>query len=462
MKTTRNYIWVIILLSLSIASNSQSKTFRVNRKADGYKGLWSSSIKDSEGNYFYSGGSATATFQNNPVAIYSPEVKKTFFVYGGTTTGNERHLQIMVSYHDNNTGLVPRPVIVYEKEGVTDCRDNPSISIDGEGHILVFVSGMGRTRPGMIFRSTLPYSIDSFDLVKEGEMVLPQPWLSRDDTLLVVYKKFLRDIELYFTKSADSKSWTKETRLTSMGGNSSLSGYYGNRLWIAFTCYLERNLEKQSNLYLMYTDDNGRSWKNFSGEVLGMPLTNRINEAMIRNYEDDHKYVYLKDMVIDETGNPVILAIISDDYMNGNRTATREWDLVSYDNGKWEYTPICKSGHNHDTGVLYLSGNRLTLAGTTEPGPQKDGTGGAIAIWESTDKGKSWSMSRQLTYPGKYNYSNVRRPINPSGKFYCFWSDGDPEEVSECNIYFSDFNLKATRVLPYDMKRELELPDRIK
>ena len=30
-------------------------------------------------------------------AIYAPEVKKTFFVYGGTTTADEKHLLIMIS-----------------------------------------------------------------------------------------------------------------------------------------------------------------------------------------------------------------------------------------------------------------------------------------------------------------------------------------------------------------------------
>ena len=72
-----------------------------NAKADGYKGIWFTLGQFSEYGDKYSGGLGTYTANHIPIAIYSPEVKKTFFVYGGTTAKDQRHLLIMISYFDH-------------------------------------------------------------------------------------------------------------------------------------------------------------------------------------------------------------------------------------------------------------------------------------------------------------------------------------------------------------------------
>ncbi len=104
-----------------------------NIRADGYKGLWSKSGPPLEYGYKYSGGMGTFSSQHKPLAIYSPESEKTFFVFGGTSSPGESHLQIMVSYYDHKTHKVPKPVVVYDKMGVNDPQDNATISIDSKG-----------------------------------------------------------------------------------------------------------------------------------------------------------------------------------------------------------------------------------------------------------------------------------------------------------------------------------------
>ncbi len=54
-------------------------------QADGYRGIWymNQSTGD-EYKYKYSGGFATYPQQQEPIAIYSAAVNKTFFVYGGS------------------------------------------------------------------------------------------------------------------------------------------------------------------------------------------------------------------------------------------------------------------------------------------------------------------------------------------------------------------------------------------
>lgn len=67
-------------------------------RADGYRGIWFTLGQFSEYGDKYSGGLGTYTSSHVPVAIYSKQAKKTFFVYGGTTAQNERHLLIMISF----------------------------------------------------------------------------------------------------------------------------------------------------------------------------------------------------------------------------------------------------------------------------------------------------------------------------------------------------------------------------
>ena len=116
-------------------------------KSRGYAGIWFTLGRVSEYGDKYSGGLGTYTAKHVPLAVYSTEANKTFFVYGGAKNG-ERHLLAMASYYDHATGLVPRPSIVHDKGGVDDPHDNPSIALDGCGHVWVFVSGRGRGRPG--------------------------------------------------------------------------------------------------------------------------------------------------------------------------------------------------------------------------------------------------------------------------------------------------------------------------
>jgi len=153
-------VWLVLLLPVRLAAQ--------NARAGGYKGIWFTLGQPSQYGDKYSGGLGTYTSSHIPIAIYAKKVNKTFFVYGGTTKQDERHLLIMLSYFDHSSNTVPKPVIVYDKVGVNDPHDNASLSIDESGYIWVFVSGRNTTRPGIIFKSRKPYGIDSFEQVKTG------------------------------------------------------------------------------------------------------------------------------------------------------------------------------------------------------------------------------------------------------------------------------------------------------
>jgi len=434
------------------------KAYSQNPTVPGYKGIWFTLGQFSEYGDKYSGGLGTYTADHIPIAVYSPEAQKTFFVYGGTTSAIERHLLIMISYYDHKTRTVPKPVIVYDKKGIDDPHDNAALSIDNEGFIWVFVSGRSRARPGFIFKSASPFGISSFELIKEGEMTYPQPWWVNGEGFLYLLTKYTKGRELYWSTSPDGIKWTEDQKLAGMGGHYQVTNITGRKLVSVFNYHPGGNVDKRTNIYAVQTEDMGRTWKTIDGKIIKTPLTDPHNEALIRDYEDEKKLVYINDLNFDKDGNPVILAIISNDFRPGPGGDPRVWTIIHWKNNKWNFHKVCESTHNYDMGSLYIEKNVWKIIGPTEPGPQKYGTGGEIALWISRDEGVSWERIRSLTEKSIRNHSYVRRPVNAHKDFYSFWADGDADKHSESHLYFS--NKKGDKVweLPFVMDTEFARP----
>lgn len=450
----------LTLVLMSVAALT-FETFPQNLKADGYKGIWFRFDEKFEYGYKFSGGLSTYSPQHRPLAIYSPEAEKTFFVYGGTTSAKEQHLQIMVSYFDHRRHTVPKPVIVYDKQGVSEPHDNSSIAIDEDGYIWIFVSGRLRTRPGLIFKSKLPYSIESFEEATIWEMTFPQAW-SLNNNLMLVFIRVKEGPELYLAVSPDGKNWDNVKRLAAMGGNFHATGIHGNRLFVAFNYHPEGKLDARTNLYMIQTDDMGETWRTIDGNIIDVPLEKSDNEALIRDFEKENKLVYLNDLSFDREGNPVILAIISNSFKPGPEGDPREWMVISRKDNKWNFSKVCESTHNYDGGVFYLRDDGWCVIGPTEPGPEKYGTGGEIAVWVSHDEGLTWTKERDVTKNSLVNNTYVRRPVSAHKEFYAFWADGDAEKLSRSKLYFTNEKCNKVWVLPYDMKREFQKPVRVK
>ena len=50
----------------------------------------------------------------------------------------------MIGEYDHKKGTVSKPTVVFDKNGVDDPHDNPSLLIDNEGYLWVFVSGRNK------------------------------------------------------------------------------------------------------------------------------------------------------------------------------------------------------------------------------------------------------------------------------------------------------------------------------
>ena len=77
-----------------------------NPTVDGYRGIWFTIKQGHEYGDKYSGGLGTYTMKHIPMAVYSPEADKTFFVYGGAPNDKELYLQCMIGCYDHATGDV--------------------------------------------------------------------------------------------------------------------------------------------------------------------------------------------------------------------------------------------------------------------------------------------------------------------------------------------------------------------
>lgn len=420
-------------------------------RAEGYRGIWFR-LEQFDGDYGdkYSGGLGTYTSKHVPMAIYAPAAGKTFFTYGGTPAG-DRDLQIMVSEYDHSAHKVPRPAIVdhkpepnpsYDADTVIDPHDNATISLDPLGHLWVFVSGRSRNRPGRIYRSQDPHSVDGFDLVHEWEFfAYPQPtWF--DNQALLCYTIYNSDghRELYWRTATDGYEWTEPSKLVGIGGHYQVSDVRDETFVTACNWHPDGIPDRRTNLYVFCSRTRGETWETIEGREIEPPLEEPNNPALVIDYAAQNRLVYLNDISIDTDGNPVVLYVTSEGHEPGPKNDPRRWQLTRWTGGEWQTNTITTSDHNYDSGSLYLDDDKWFAIGPTEQGPQPYHTGGQLAIWRSTDDGESWEQIRKLPTFDGFNATYVRRPRDAAAPFEYFWADADASVESESRLYFGSLD----------------------
>lgn len=456
---------LIFLILLEFTSGAQSLN---NSKINGYRAIWFELNQKYEYGDKYSGALGTYTADHIPLAVYSEKANKTFFVYGGTTNEIERHLLCMIGEFDHKTGKVSKPTVVFDKQGVNDPHDNPSLMIDDEGYLWVFVSGRNTSRPGYKFRSEKPLNIDRFEQVTQEEMTYPQPW-NTDLGYFHFFTKYTRIRQLYFETSGDGVKWTDDKLLAAIAENEGeKSGHYqisnvyeGKTLGTFFNRHPQGNVDKRTDLYYLQSVDFGKTWTNAGGEIVDIPLLKPENPARAAEYQSQEKNIYLHDMGFDAAGNPVCLYICSNGHEPGPKSAPYEWCITRWDGKQWKTSKITESDQNYDMGSLFISEKVWKVVGPTETGSQKWGVGGELAIWESDDSGKNWKKSKQITRNSRFSHSYVRRPVDYKAPFCFFWADGDSHTFSKSELYFGDFEGNVWK-LPYEMKEEFVKPEKMR
>ena len=451
-----------VLLAFAAACSADTGRL-INKKDDGYRGIWyfNQPSRD-EYVYKYSGGLGTYCAKHIPHAWYVKEVDKTFFCYGGTPKGANRLLH-MVSYYDHKTGVVPRPTILLDKK-TTDAHDNCVINVDGCGTIWIFSSSHGTARPSYISRSTQPYSVDRFECVWKGNYSYPQPHYFPGRGFLLLHTRYSGGRSLYLTTSPDGVKWSRPRLLSRIQmGHYQVSRACGAKMGTAFNYHPTddprgRGLNYRTNLYYMESADFGRTWRSAAGETLELPLTRPDNPALVHDYKTKKLNVYLKDVHYDAAGRPVILYVTSKGYQSGPGHMPRTWTTARWTGRRWDIHGSIVSDNNYDTGSLYIeSADLWRLIGPTQVGPQPFNPGGEVAMWTSGDRGKTWTLARRMTQNSPYNHTYVRRPVNAHPDFYGFWADGHGRKPSESRLYFCNRRGRVFR-LPPTMTKDFEKP----
>ncbi|MFW5835477.1 MAG: BNR-4 repeat-containing protein, partial [bacterium] len=379
----RFYVFLFMMLFITSSLSSQSLN---NSKFLGYRGIWfqlgfiermeAEGYKGGYGDKYSGGLSFAWSHTVSPMAIYVPEADKTFFVYGGTTEPHDNYLMVMASYYDHAKHLVPRPTIVRDQRGIDDPHDNPSITIDDEGYIWVFVAGRGRGRPGQIFKATEPYSVDKFEKIISREQTYSHIWHIPGEGFMHLLTLYTDGRELYWERSAKGDDWTEEPeenlqKLAGFGGHYQVTRLddRNKRIGSAFNYHPEGNVDRRTNIYYFETWDFGETWTTIDGQELSLPLDNRDNPALVVDYEAEGRNAYITKLLYDDDGNPVILVVTSDGYMPGPQNDPRKWELIRWTGEEWITTEITTSDHNYDMGSLYIDGDRWTIIGPTLQGP---------------------------------------------------------------------------------------------
>ena len=435
---------------------------------DGYRGIWFT-IGQSKSEYGdkYSGGLGTYTMKHIPMAVYAPQVDRTYFVYGGCPDTGEAYLQCMIGCYDHRSGMLRKPRVVMDKgiSGVSDPHDDPTVQIDKDGYVWVFVAGRGNRRPGVRYRSVRPYDISSFEYVSESIMAYPQVMYSKDKGFFLFFTRYDGVRQLFWQTSEDGVEWSPYRRLASIkegseksSGHYQISNIYGDKLCTAFNRHINGNVDTRTNIYYLQSTDWGQTWTTASGTVVSVPVTERHSACELRDYQSQGRNCYIKDLNFDQNGNPVILYLTSDNHLTGPSGGVRQWHTLHWTGDRWEESLITTSTHCYDSGSIWVEDGLWTVIAPTDPGPQYWGAGGEMVRWTSRDNGVTWTRSLGLTSGSAMNQTYARRPFGAADGFYAFWADGNPDARSVSNLYFCDKEGHTYR-MPYRMSREWEKPE---
>ena len=260
-------------------------------------------------------------------------------------------------------------------------------------------------------------------------------------------------------------------RLAKFGeGHYQVTATHGETIGSAFDYHPANHPKGQSglnfrtNVYYMQSVDGGHTWTNVRGEKLELPLSQASNPALVVDYESQGLLCYLKCLRYLPDGRPVILLSTSKGYASGPKNDPRTLTLAIWTGSEWITRNVTECDNNYDYAFLdILKDGTWQILGAIDPGPQKYNPGGEVAIWRSTDDGRSWQKTRAVTQGSKLNQNFPRLPVNARPDFYALWADGDARKPSESALYFCNEDGSKVYQLPTHIEGsdELVYPNRV-
>ncbi len=161
----------------------------------------------------YSGPMATYCAWHRPMAVFAPEVRTTFFVFGNADNAPS------IGRYDHAEGRFLEPVVLgANPDG--DAHRNPTLLVDETGCLTVFYGAHGH--PTRVLRSSRPFDTSAWTARPEiPQTTYPQPWQLVSGQLFVSYRggKISQEPGWRFQTSSDgARSWTTPTDLVTFPG----------------------------------------------------------------------------------------------------------------------------------------------------------------------------------------------------------------------------------------------------
>ena len=421
--------------------------------AGGFYGIWYAvGASGDQYAYKYSGGLGTYTHQTSPLAIYTAEANRTYFVYGGTN-GASNTLKNYISYFDHTTGLLARPREVRHVGG-TDNHRNITFTIDDAGYLHVFGNSHGDGGTGNLYKSAVPYEIADFNEVplptavfgnNSGKNVLSysNPFFTPGKGFTVVYNQYHDGRAVHIATSPDGVNWSDRSLFDTNQGHYTAARQNGETIGVAADWHRGGSLDNRTNLYYFESPDAGTTWTNVSGTVINGPLTTVNNVALVYDYNAENKLVYMKDIDYDAAGNPILMYLTVSDstgsgHTSGPKPGGRMIHTAHWTGSTWRIRDVVPTDHNYDHGELVVEPDGTwRLTAPFIDGPQQYGTGGEVGVWTSQNEGVSWQLLEQLTEGSQFNHTYVRHPTNAHDDFYSYWADGNAFAQSASRLYLA-------------------------
>ncbi|MCD6359560.1 MAG: BNR-4 repeat-containing protein [Armatimonadetes bacterium] len=398
----------------------------------------------------YSGPMATYCAWHRPMAVYSPEVRRSFFVYGNADNSPT------LSFDDHASGTFAYPVVLgANPDG--DAHRNPTLLVDEHGFLYVFYGAHGD--PTRVLRSRRPLDIGEWDEaapLDDPHTSYPQPWQLVDGELFV---SFRQAPGWCFRISRDgARTWDETVNLVNFGATSEARGcveyaIYGltvaeagpwpRRIHFAWSRLgggtadeiANKHLwARRYNIYYACSDDGGRTWRRSDGSEYDLPIDERTAEKI---YDCGRRGIWLKDIQVNSRGVPYLLFLDA-------RVETFEsrWMVARLTPEGWRFVHVTDSDHMYDAGALiFISDDDLRIWGPSrDVQPHEDG--GDIEEWRSSDGGASWHRTRDLTTGSRFSHNHVKPVMghqSGTGDLRAIWSYGDsrmPPQTRDVRLYY--------------------------
>lgn len=382
----------------------------------------------------YGGPHATYCAWTRPMAVYGPEVDKTFFAFGN------RENAPVVCFYDHAERRFAPAVRVGSNPNM-DAHRNPHLVIDEEGLLYIFYGS--HCTDTVAVRSARPYDIEAWvDLgLVASRSSYPQPWQVREDEIIVLYRGGgTHDATEAIVRSTDGgATWGEPSHFIATppkngcyGVSVAAAGPFPRRLHFVWSV-TRGDWWQRYHVYYAWSDDGGETWKRTDGEPYDVPITEETSDIIFESDVPD-RGVWLKDIQVAPDGSPCAL------FVDGH-TLNYEcaWRFGRLRDGQWRFSQIATSDHMYDCGALVLlAEDDFRLYGpTTVSQPYEDG--GEIEEWRSTDGGETWENTRHLTSGSAHSHNHVKA-VHGGGRddFRVFWCYGDariPPDTTDVDLF---------------------------